>query len=182
MSVWGNERLKKLIKDGFVRDTYEGCVNPASINVRLGNSFARPRPGIVMLGDEMLYDMDWVEDGQAECIKPGEFMLATTMESIDVPMNAAVFVQGRSSIGRIGLAIQNAGFVDPKFHGHITLELKNDSPCDILLLPGYPIAQFVYMDAEDVSEGYSGKYNGQVEATGSRMHLDMMRDIGVRTA
>ena len=112
------------------------------------------------------------EDGQYITLKPGCFMLATTIECIGVPKDAAAFVHGRSSIGRAGLTVQNAGFVDPGFTGHITLELKNDSPCTILLYPGYPVTQLVYMDAADVSEGYRGKYSGQIEATGSRMFLD----------
>ena len=99
-----------------------------------------------------------------------------------MPVKAAAFVQGRSSIGRAGLTVQNAGFVDPGFSGHITLELKNDSPCIIVLFPGYPVTQLVYMDAEDVSRPYTGKYNGQVEATGSRMQLDGLTPENVAEA
>lgn len=54
-------------------------------------------------------------------IQPGEFMLATTMEYIRIPNDCAAFVHGRSSIGRLGLTVQNAGFIDPGFHGEITL-------------------------------------------------------------
>ena len=111
-------------------------------------------------------------------MEPGKFILATTMEYVEVPKDAAVFVQGRSSIGRAGLTVQNAGFVDPGFPGCITLELKNDAPYPIILVPEYPVAQLVYMDASDVEEGYSGKYCGQVEATGSRMYLDTNKGIG----
>ena len=106
---------------------------------------------------------------------PGEFMLATTKEWISVPVTAAAFVQGRSSIGRASLSVQNAGFVDPGFRGHITLELKNDGPVPIVLTPGYPVTQLVYMDAEEVEEGYDGKYNNQVDATGSLMSLDIYK-------
>ena len=165
--------MQNLIDIGMIENTYDGSVNPASINLRLGNTFLKPKKDqTVMLGEEMAYDRYEFEDGQHVCIMPGEFMLATTIEHIDVPVKAAAFVQGRSSIGRAGLTVQNAGFVDPGFSGHITLELKNDSPCVIVLFPGYPVTQLVYMDAEDVSRPYSGKYNGQVEATGSRMQLD----------
>lgn len=171
--IWGDKRLQNLIDIGMIENTYDGSVNPASINLRLGNTFLKPKKDqTVMLGEEMEYDRYEFEDGQHVCIMPGEFMLATTIEHIDVPVKAAAFVQGRSSIGRAGLTVQNAGFVDPGFSGHITLELKNDSPCVIVLFPGYPVTQLVYMDAEDVSRPYSGKYSGQVEATGSRMQLD----------
>ena len=171
--IWGNKRLQNLIDIGMICNTYEGSVNPASINLRLGHTFLIPKPDqIVELGQEMKYDRFELKDGMKIVIDPGVFMLATTIESISVPLHAAAFVQGRSSIGRAGLTVQNAGFVDPGFPGHITLELKNDSPCPIVLFPGYPVTQLVYMDAVDVTEGYKGKYVGQVEATGSRMQKD----------
>lgn len=171
--IWGDKRLKNLVDIGMICNTYDGSINPASINLRLGNTFLKPRPKqIIRLGEEMKYRRYELEDGRTISIRPGEFMLATTIECIGVPKKAAAFVQGRSSIGRAGLTVQNAGFVDPGFTGHITLELKNDSPCTIILYPGYPVTQLVYMDAADVSEGYRGKYTGQIEATGSRMFLD----------
>ena len=178
--IWGDKRLQNLIDIGMICGTCEGSVNPASINLRLGHTFLKPKVGqIVKLGDEMQYKRYERKDGQTIAIKPGEFMLATTIEAIDVPIMAAAFVQGRSSIGRAGLTVQNAGFVDPGFKGHITLELKNDSPCTILLYPGYPVTQLVYMDAVDVSRPYAGKYNGQVDATGSRMQLDNLNPENV---
>lgn len=171
--IWGDKKLKKLVDTGMILDTYDGGINPASINLRLGHTFLKPKAGqIVKLGEEMKYRRYERKDGQFIALKPGCFMLATTIECIIVPIRAAAFVQGRSSIGRAGLTVQNAGFVDPGFTGHITLELKNDSPCTIMLYPGYPVTQLVYMDAQDVTTGYNGKYTGQIEATGSRMFLD----------
>ena len=170
--IWGDKRLQNLIDIGMIGNAGTGCVNPASVNMRLGNTFLVPAPDVVKLGEEMKYEKRVIGNGALIPIHPGEFMLATTLESVIIPKNAAAFVQGRSSIGRIGLTVQNAGFIDPGFHGHITLELKNDSPCKILLYPGYPVVQLVYMDACDVTRGYEGKYNDQVEATGSRMQLD----------
>lgn len=169
--IWGNEKLKNYISNGGIENAYGGCVNPASVNLRLGNSFLIPIKNLagVVLGEEVHYD-EYVSD--EFWIEPGAFVLATTLEKIYVPIDAAAFVQGRSSIGRIGLSVQNAGFVDPGFYGHITLELKNDSPNGILLMKGYPVVQLVFMDAKDVTEKYHGKYNGQVMATGSRMQLD----------
>ncbi len=171
--IWGDEKLQNLIDIGMICNTYEGSVNPASINLRLGHTFLKPVPGqTIMLGEEMQYRRFDLDDRETIAIGTGEFMLATTIEAVAVPINAAAFVQGRSSIGRAALSVQNAGFVDPGFHGHITLELKNEGPCTLLLYPGYPVTQLVYMDATHVTKPYSGKYNGQVEATGSRMQLD----------
>lgn len=166
--IWGSKKLKAIVGSDMIEN-----VNPASVNLRLGHTFLRPvEDQVLSLGERIQYIRYEVADGETIAIRPGQFMLATTIEYVEVPVNAAAFVQGRSSIGRAGLTVQNAGFVDPGFKGHITLELKNDSPCIIRLFPGYPVTQLVYMDAEDVEEGYSGKYLGQVEATGSRMHLD----------
>lgn len=152
----------------------EILVNPASINLRIGNTFLYPMlTGYpVALGDKVEYRQVDVNDGQYFLLDPGKFALATTKECVNIPTDLAAFVQGRSSIGRVGLQVQNAGFVDPGFHGHITLELKNDSPNTIAIWPGYPVAQIVLFKSDGVETAYQGKYNGQVEATGSRMDQD----------
>ena len=173
--IYGDTVLKVLVDRGDIRNTYEGAINPASINLRLGDTFKRIKfeQPYIKLGGEIEYEDVPVNEDHV-IIQPREFMLATTMEWIHVPNSAAAFVQGRSSIGRASLSIQNAGFVDPGFQGHITLELKNDGPLPIVLYPGYPVAQLVYMEALDVSRPYDGKYVGQTEATGSRMFLDIL--------
>lgn len=174
--IYGDTILRILVERGDIRNTYDGAINPASINLRLGDTFSiisiyQP---MIKLGEEIKYESVGLVDGHV-IIHPGDFMLATTRERIKVPIGAAAFVQGRSSIGRAGLSIQNAGFVDPGFVGHITLELKNDGPNPIILYPDYPVAQLIFMEAKDVSRPYDGKYIGQVEATGSRMHLDILK-------
>ena len=175
--IWGDTKLKELIELSMIQNTVDRCMNPASINLRLGDSFIKHAPGrTVKLGGDIEYLPVMKQSDGSTLIMPGEFMLATTIECVTVPLTCAAFVQGRSSIGRIGLMVQNAGFVDPGFSGHITLELKNDSPCAIALTPGYPVAQLIFMDAEGVSKGYNGKYQGQIEATGSRMYLDIIED------
>lgn len=162
---------KKLITD---IPAEEILVNPASINLRIGNTFLTPvLTGFpVRLGDKVEYKQTEIKEDEYFLLEPGKFALATTKECVNIPTDLAAFVQGRSSIGRVGLQVQNAGFVDPGFHGHITLELKNDSPNTIAIWPGYPVAQIVLITAVDVETAYQGKYNGQVEATGSRMDQD----------
>lgn len=175
--IYGDTILRVLVERGDIRNTYEGAINPASINLRLGDTFKRithTQP-YLKLGEEVEYEDVEVVDGDHVVIFPGEFMLATTKEWIRVPITAAAFVQGRSSIGRAALTVQNAGFVDPGFEGHITLELKNDGPVPIALYVGYPVTQLVYMEAKDASRAYDGKYFGQVDATGSRMHMDILK-------
>lgn len=158
-----------VVVDGVIP---EGLINPASLNISLGDTFLKPKSKPVRLGDKVEYTRWKVKKGKTFMLFPHDFVLATTKEEIKMPNNVAGFVQGRSSIGRIGLTVQNAGFVDPSFHGHITLELVNDSNNIIFLPVGYPVAQLVFFQTTPVAHGYDGKYNGQVEATGSRMYLD----------
>lgn len=105
---------------------------------------------------------------------PGQFVLATTMEYIKLPANLTAFVEGRSSLGRMGLFIQNAGWVDPGFEGEITLELFNANRCAIELCAGRRIGQLVFAHLDGVPiQTYQGKYQGQKGATGSKIYLDL---------
>ena len=83
------------------------------------------------------------------------------------------FVEGRSSLGRMGLFIQNAGWVDPGFKGEITLELFNANRCAIELNVGRRVGQLVFAKLDDKAlNPYKGKYQGQKGATGSKVYLD----------
>lgn len=168
--VLNDIQIREMMKAGYIKNANDDQVNPSSINVRLAGSFSIPINKPVKLGDKVTY-VDYLLRNEF-VIHPGEFILAATMEEFKIPDDISAFVHGRSSIGRIGLSVQNAGFVDPGFHGTITLELKNDSKNPITLTAGYPIAQLVFMDTTMVDRPYSGKYNGQIDATGSRMHMD----------
>lgn len=175
--ILGDNDLKQLHRHGHIEcpDGYECLIGPASVDARLGNTFLVPKRklfGGIHLGCEVQYKQYRVPDGKEFCLLPGQFALATTLEYFVIPPNMAAFVQGRSSIGRAGLSVQNAGFIDPGFYGHITLELKNETRNTIYLSPGYPVTQIVFNRVTSVEKPYSGKYNGQVEATGSRMFMD----------
>lgn len=173
--------IREMIAKGCITNTEDQYVNPASLNIRLSGSYSRIQPTYVYnypilvepvrykLGDKADYESVTVD---YMIIRPGEFLLAATMEHFAFPNDISGVVKGRSSIGRIGLSIQNAGFIDPGFNGTITLELKNDSQIPICLPKGYPIGQVIFFETMLVDKPYSGKYNGQVEATGSRLHED----------
>lgn len=175
--IFGDCAIRSAIVHGFIDGVDESMINPASLNIRLGHTFLVPRSDqTIMLGYEVRYTRHKIEEpGGWFTIKPGQFVLGTTLERLNLPDRISAFVQGRSSIGRIGLTIQNAGFVDPGFKGHITLELINDAPFPIYLLPGYPVGQLVFLETSEVEHPYSGKYNGQVAATGSRMEQDRQK-------
>ena len=151
----------------------KGQVQPASVDIRLGSSFLKLDENYfeaMTLTDEIKY----VSMEADEIIIPSNsFLLATTMEYIKLPCNLTAFVEGRSSIGRMGLFIQNAGWVDPGFEGEITLELYNANRLPIKLEKGRRICQLVFAQMDDMAlNPYQGKYQGQRSAVGSRVFLD----------
>ncbi len=90
-----------------------------------------------------------------------------------MPDDLTAFVEGRSSLGRMGLFIQNAGWVDPGFKGEITLELYNANRCAIEIKAGRRVGQLVFAELDDIAlNPYKGKYKGQRGATGSRAFMD----------
>lgn len=148
-------------------------IQPASVDVRLGDTFSIVEDsamGIINLEDEIKYRTLKTDK---YILLPGQFVLATTMEYFDLPNDLTAFVEGRSSLGRMGLFIQNAGWVDPGFKGEITLELFNANRCAIELTTGRRVGQLVFakMDQEALNP-YKGKYQGQRGATGSRVYMD----------
>ena len=148
-------------------------IQPASVDVRLGNTFSvvEDTPtGIITLNSEIKYKTITADN---YLLLPGQFVLATTMEYFELPDDLTAFVEGRSSLGRMGLFIQNAGWVDPGFNGEITLELFNANRCAIELQCGRRVGQLVFAKMDDHAlNPYSGKYQGQIGATGSRVFMD----------
>lgn len=148
-------------------------VGPASIDLTLADKVLIPvQKDQITLGDKVEYEEIRFTKDHPFILKPGEFVLGATNEFISFSSSVCGFVQGRSSIGRIGLTVQNAGFIDPGFRGTITLELVNESRMAIALIPGYRVVQVVMMEVRDNSEKYDGKYNDQIDPTGSMMYKD----------
>ena len=148
-------------------------VGPASVDLRLGRMFLTPKPtreGIFTMSEQADYEA--VEDDYFIVPTRG-FVLATTHERIALPNDLTAFVEGRSSVGRLGLFIQNAGWVDPGFKGAITLELFNANAAPMRIEAGRRICQLVIARADGpVDKPYAGKYQGQQFTTGSRIHMD----------
>lgn len=114
-----------------------------------------------------------IPKGEVAILPPKGFVLASTEEEIRVPNDIAVYVEGRSSIGRMGLQIQNAGFVDPGFSGRLTLELFNASDIPIALIPGRRVCQITFIQLDmPTNKIYTGKYVNQYVATPSHIELD----------
>lgn len=176
--ILSDRTIMKMLKEGTLKITplEESQIQPASVDVRLGDTFSVVEDsctGIVTLENEIKYKTIKTD---SYLLLPGQFILATTMEYFSLPNNLTAFVEGRSSLGRMGLFIQNAGWVDPGFKGEITLELFNANRCAIELKAGRRVGQLVFAEMDqDALHPYNGKYQGQKGATGSRVFMDNER-------
>jgi dCTP deaminase len=174
--ILSDETLRKMIAEGSIGveplEPYQ--IQPASIDLRLGRSFLKIDENSLeslSLDSELPYVQ--IEKDEI-VIPPQSFMLATTVEYIRIPPNVTAFVEGRSSIGRLGLFIQNAGWVDPGFEGTITLELFNANRLPLRLASGRRICQIVFAFMDKATRTpYAGKYQGQRGTVGSRVFKDL---------
>lgn len=173
--ILSDKTLTKMIEDKalIVEPLEKEQIQPASVDIRLGNTFSiveDTSTGIINLENEIKYKTITTD---SYILLPNQFVLATTMEYFDLPDDLTAFVEGRSSLGRMGLFIQNAGWVDPGFKGEITLELYNANRCAIELKAGRRVGQLVFAKMDNTAlNPYNGKYQGQKGATGSRVFMD----------
>ncbi len=181
-SVLSDRTILELVETGRIRiDPWDPeLLQPASVDLRLGDSFRvfhnhrasaidlREPP--VNLTEEVL-----VAAGESFVIHPGEFCLGRTLEWIELPADVVARIEGKSSLGRLGLIVHaTAGFCDPGWRGTLTLELNNLTRVPIKLYPGLPIAQLSFMALDRParrpygSPGLGSHYQGQRAATESR--------------
>lgn len=177
--ILSDKKIVQMLKEGTleISPLTEAQIQPASVDVRLGDTFSvveDSSTGIITLESEIQYKTIKTD---TYILLPGQFVLATTMEYFSLPDNLTAFVEGRSSLGRMGLFIQNAGWVDPGFKGEITLELFNANRCAIELKAGRRVGQLVFAEMDQAAlNPYNGKYQGQRGATGSRVFMDSERN------
>ncbi len=173
--ILSDTTIKQLIetKDIKISPLEPEHIQPGSVDLTLGSHFLEvdsTQFSSLRLDEKITYR---TIDTPVITIPPKSFLLATTHEYIKLPNNLSAFVEGRSSIGRMGLFIQNAGWVDAGFEGKITLELFNANALPIELDAGRRICQLVFCKMDQEAEKpYKGKYQGQKEAVGSRVFLD----------
>ena len=173
--ILSDKTIIKMIEENTLKISplTENQIQPASVDIRLGDTFSiveDSSTGIITLDSEIKYKTIKTD---TYILLPGQFVLATTMEYFELPDDLTAFVEGRSSLGRMGLFIQNAGWVDPGFKGEITLELFNANRCAIELKAGRRVGQLVFAEMDDKAlNPYNGKYQGQTGATGSRVFMD----------
>lgn len=168
--------ITRLLREGElgIDPLGENSIQPASVDCTLGRDYLvidENQMEVLTLTSELRYrrlESDWIT------LPPHSFILATTREYVKLPDDLTAFVEGRSSIGRMGLFIQNAGWVDPGFEGRITLELYNANSLPIKLESGRRICQLVFCKMDRAAETpYRGKYQGQTSTTGSRVFADL---------
>jgi len=155
-------------------------IQPSSVDVRLDRHFRLfdnhryPHIDPAEPQEDLTQPFE-CEPGEPLVLHPGEFVLGSSYERIGLPDNIAARLEGKSSLGRLGLLTHStAGFIDPGFHGHVTLELSNVSTLPILLRPGMKIGQMCFFQLSSPAErpygsGASGsRYQGQRGPTASR--------------
>ncbi|MEF2096746.1 dCTP deaminase [Bacillus sp. CFBP9009] len=172
--ILSNKTILKKMKEQelIIEPLKQSQLQPASIDLRLGNHFLtidEYSTPLISLDKPAAYKEIYKDH---IIIPPHAFVIGTTMEVIKLPNNMSAFVEGRSSIGRLGLFIQNAGWVNPGFEGHITLELYNANRVPIELKAGRRICQVVLASLDQETTSYIGKYYGQIKATESQVDRD----------
>src|SRR6201993_3150355 len=182
MSVLSDGTILELVDQGRIKiDPWDpGLVQPASVDLRLGDSFRvfhNHRASAIDLRrpPDNLTEEVVVPAEEPFVIHPGEFCLGRTLEWVELPDDIVARIEGKSSLGRLGLIVHaTAGFCDPGWKGTLTLELNNLTRVPIKLYPGLEIAQLSFMTLDQAAERPYGHpdlgshYHGQVEATESR--------------
>ena len=175
--------IKERIKSGdiLIEPLDETLIQPASVDVKLDNDFRifpnTQRSVVRAIKPPLdLTEQVCIADGAEFILHPGEFVLASTIEKLTLGPNLAARLEGKSSMGRIGLMIHStAGFIDPGFSGNITLELSNVSRLPIALTPKMKIGQLSFIRLSSPCEFPYGSpslgshYQGQSGPTPSMM-------------
>ena len=187
--VLSDRSIRQEIEDGrIVIDPFDDrLVQPSSVDVRVDRRFRVFRNSRYPYIDvrqpmEELTEPVSIEGEEPFILHPGEFVLGQTLERVALPDDLVARLEGKSSLGRLGLLIHStAGFVDPGFSGNITLELSNVANLPITIYHGMPIGQISFMRMDQPVEHPYGsgenasKYQGQGEPTPSRFYLNFER-------
>ena len=180
--VLSDRTIARLIADGRIGiDPYdEALLQPSSVDVRVDSRFrvfhnARyPYIDVKKPQDQLTEELEIAGD-EPFILHPGEFVLGSTLERITLPDDLVARLEGKSSLGRLGLLIHStAGFIDPGFDGHVTLELSNVANLPITIYNGMKIGQISFMQMTEAASAPYGsselgsKYQGQRGPTPSR--------------
>jgi len=179
--VLSDRTISRLLDEGRIEiEPYDSALlQPSSVDVRVDRFFRvfhNARYAFIDVKEPQEDLTELVEiDGEPFILHPGEFVLGSTLERIKLPDDLVARLEGKSSLGRLGLLIHStAGFIDPGWDGHVTLELSNVANLPITIYPEMKIGQlsFVQMSEPSMnpygSDGLGSKYQGQQGPTPSR--------------
>jgi dCTP deaminase len=180
--VLSDRTIRRLLDEGRIGiEPYaEELLQPSSVDVRvdrLFRVFRNSRYPFIDVKQEMeeLTELVEVDADEAFILHPGEFVLGSTLERITLPDDLVARLEGKSSLGRLGLLIHStAGFIDPGWDGHVTLELSNVANLPITIYYGMKIGQLSFVQLSEPAEhpygsgGLGSKYQGQAGPTPSR--------------
>ena len=189
--VLSDRTIREEIEAGRIAfDPFDpGLIQPSSVDVRVDSAFrvfhnARHPYIDVRKKMEDLTELVTVPEDEPFILHPGEFVLGQTLERVTLPDDLVARLEGKSSLGRLGLLIHStAGFVDSGFSGNLTLELSNVANLPITIYHGMPIGQISFMRMDAPVENPYGaqeagsKYQGQAEPTASRFYLNFRERV-----
>jgi len=186
MTVLSDRTIKEELAAGrlVIEPLDERDIQPASVDLHLDRVFrifrvtSRPYVDVREPMDD-LTELVTIADGEPFIVQPGSFVLGCTLESVTLPDDIVARVDGRSSLGRLGLLVHaTAGYVDPGWTGKLTLELSNQSQMPIALYYGMNVSQISFLRMSTPVErpygsaGLASKYQGQTGPTPSRIFQD----------
>jgi dCTP deaminase len=188
--IFSDRSIRDAIEGGvIVIDPYEpSFVQPSSVDLRVGNGFrvfvnhrySQIDPRAPQSDLTQLVEVDAEEPFM---LHPGEFVLGSTLERVKLGDDVVARLEGKSSLGRLGLLIHStAGFIDPGFEGHITLELSNVATLPIAIYPEMKIGQISFLRMTTAAANPYGsastgsKYQGQRGPTPSRYYLNFQKE------
>lgn len=175
----------------MIEPSEERLIQPASVDLRLGREFRvfrNYRLAYIDVKQEMshLTELEQIDEVNPFILHPGEFVLAVTMERVEMPADLVGRLDGKSSLGRLGLIVHStAGFVDPGFSGRLTLELTNVANLPITLYYGMPVSQISFTRLTTPADNPYGKlagakYQGQDGPEPSRYYLNYRQALPAR--
>ena len=187
--VLSDRTIREEIEAGRIAfDPFDpGLIQPSSVDVRVDRSFrvfhnARYAFIDVKEPQEALTELVEIDEERPFILHPGEFVLGSTLERVTLPDDLVARLEGKSSLGRLGLLIHStAGFIDPGWDGHVTLELSNVANLPIMLWPGMKIGQLCMFRLSSPAEHpygsalYGSRYQGQRGPTPSRSFQNFHR-------
>jgi dCTP deaminase len=188
--ILSDRSIREALADGrvVIEPLGDDAIQPSSVDLHVDRYFRVFRNDTTPFIDPKQHQEDLTElvevvEGDAFILHPGEFVLGSTLERVALPDDLVARLEGKSSLGRLGLLIHStAGFVDAGWDGHLTLELSNGANLPIALYPGMKIGQISFLrmttpaDTPYGSATTGSKYQGQRGPTPSRYYLNFATD------